>query len=183
MNIDPVALFNAVKPGFFENQHIRSIPPEEVFEEQILDLHSFSAGDMALSCPENITFGMYTGDLDALREVVRTVEEGWVGYYNPGDEIYCAFDGDKVVSFCLFDDFGTYNGLRIAGPGCVGTIPEYRRQGIGLKMVQNVTAILKDRGHDIGYIHYTGVGRWYEHLGYRTLVKWNCSGIIADSTT
>ena len=61
---------------------------------------------------------------------------------------------------------------------CVGTVPEYRRQGIGLKMVQNVTQILKEKGYALGYIHYTGVGHWYAKLGYQTLVKWNSGGII-----
>ena len=177
MNIDRIALFNTVQPGFFERESIRSLPPEYEFEEQILDLHAFSPDDTKTPCPEHITFGFYTGDLDTLRAAVGRVVEGWVSLYNPGDEIYCAMDGDKIAAFCLLDDIGSYEGLRVAGPGCVGTVPEYRRQGIGLRMVQNVTAILKDRGYDIGYIHYTGVGRWYAKLGYETLARWNCSGI------
>jgi len=176
--MDHVQLFNTIKPGFFENKHIRSMPENEIFEEQILDLHTFSPDDAALSHPESITFGIYNGDLEALRDIVRTVEKGWPGCFNEGDEVYCGFDGDRVVSFCLLEDFGVYDGLRIGGPGCVGTIPEYRRRGIGLKMVQNVTAILKERGYDLSYIHYTGVGRWYEHLGYSTILKWNCRGIL-----
>ncbi|MBQ4088638.1 MAG: GNAT family N-acetyltransferase [Clostridia bacterium] len=178
MNFDPAELFSAVKPGFFEEEHIRSLPPEKIYEEQQMDLHTFSAADIELTCPENITFGMYDGDIDAIRAAVGEVEEGWVSFYNPGNTIYCAFDGDRIVSFCQLDDFGTYKGLRIGGPGCVGTIPEYRKQGIGLKMVQNVTAILKERGYDIGYIHYTGVGHWYAKLGYKTIARWNCNGII-----
>jgi GNAT superfamily N-acetyltransferase len=87
-------------------------------------------------------------------------------------------DGERVVSFCLLDDFGTYKGLRIGAPGCVGTIPAYRKQGIGLKMIQNATAIFQKCGYDLGYIHYTGVGHWYARLGYETLVKWNCNGIL-----
>ncbi|MBR5226313.1 MAG: GNAT family N-acetyltransferase, partial [Clostridia bacterium] len=69
-------------------------------------------------------------------------------------------------------------GLRIGAPGCVGTIPAYRRQGIGLKLVQNATAILKQRGYDLSYIHYTGVGHWYARLGYQTILKWNAQGIM-----
>ena len=91
---------------------------------------------------------------------------------------YCAFDGEKVVSFCILDEMGICQGLRIAGPGCVGTVPAYRKKGIGLKMVQNATAILKDRGYDISYIHYTQVGHWYARLGYRTVLRWNCRGIL-----
>jgi len=178
MNFDYTDLFNTIKPGFLESEGIRSIPPEEVYEEQIMDLRTFSPDALNISCPEHIVFGMYEGDLPTLLQSVGRVEEGWLGCYHPGDRIYCAMDGDKIASFCLFDDFGEYKGLRIGGPGCVGTVPEYRRQGIGLKMVQNVTAILKQQGYDLGYIHYTGVGHWYEKLGYRTIVKWNSQGII-----
>lgn len=178
MHFDAIDMFSTIKPGFLESEHIRSLPPEWIYEEQTLDLHAFSPADLEISCPERITFGMYDGDMAPLLEAVGSVEEGWLGCYHPDDEIYCGFDGDRIVSFCAIEDFGTYKGLRVCGPGCVGTIPEYRRQGIGLKMVQNVTAILKDRGYDIGYIHYTGVGHWYAHLGYKTLVKWNSKGII-----
>ena len=176
--MDHIDFFNTMKPGFFDREGIRSIPKEEIYEEQIMDLHAFSADAVYIACPGNITFGTYSGDIGALREVVRTVEESWPGCYNPGDEVYCAFDGDRVVSFCLIEDFGNYKELRVGGPGCVGTIPEYRRQGIGLKMVQNVTAILKDRGYDIGYIHYTGIGHWYAKLGYNTIIRWNSEGVI-----
>lgn len=176
--MNPIELFHTIQPDFFEKDHIRSLPPEKIYEEQILDLHAFSAGEPVLACPENITFSFYEGDLTALHAAVGQVEEGWISYYTSSRLIYCAFDGSKVVSFCLIDDFGTYNGLRIGGPGCVGTIPEYRRLGIGLKMIQNATAILKDRGYDISYIHYTGVGRWYAHLGYQTIVRWNGRGIL-----
>ena len=47
-------------------------------------------------------------------------------------------------------------------------------------MVQNATAILKARGYDLGYIHYTSVGHWYAHLGYRTVLKWNCQGSVGE---
>ena len=178
MNFDAVDLFSSVHPGFFEKESIRSLPPDLIYEDQILDLRTFSPASRLIPFPAHITFGLYTGDLAPLRDAVNSVDEGWLPYYETTDSVYCAMDGDKVVSFCLLDDFGTCKGLRIGAPGCVGTIPEYRRQGIGLKMVQNATAILKERGYDLSYIHYTGVGRWYEKLGYQTLLKWNSEGII-----
>lgn len=178
MNFDPIDLFNSVRPDFFEKDHIRSLPVSEIYEEQILDLHAFSPDALAISCPAHITFGPYQGELAPLHAAVRLVDESWIPYYTPDAPVYCAMDGEQVVSFCLLDDFGTYQGLRIGAPGCVGTIPAYRKQGIGLKMIQNATAIFQARGYDLGYIHYTGVGRWYEKLGYRTLLRWNARGII-----
>lgn len=179
MNINYTDLFNTLHPGFFQEEHIRSLPPEEVFEEQILDLHTFSPDAVKIACPEHITFGMYHGDLPSLHQAVAQVDESWVQYFSQGDSVYCAMDGDKVVSFCLLDEFGEYQGLRIGGPGCVGTVPSARGQGIGLKMVQNATQILKEQGYDLSYIHYTHVGRWYAKLGYETILHWSAQGIQA----
>lgn len=171
-------MFTALHPGFFEKEYIRSLPPEHIFDEQVLDLHTFREDAVQVDCPAHITFGMYGGDVKALQEAVRLVDEDWVQYFQAGDNVFCAYDGEKVVSFCLVDAFGQYEGLRIGGPGCVGTVPAYRKQGIGLKMVQKATAILKEQGFDLSWIHYTHVGHWYARLGYKTVVRWNSKGIV-----
>jgi len=170
--------FNHLFPGFFERDSIRGMHEDAVAEELIIDLHTYKAEDYPLTCPEHITFGWFKGDVKQLQDAVREVEEGWVEYFQSGDRVYCAFDGDQVVSFCLADSFGKYQGLKVGGPGCVGTIPAYRRQGIGLKMVQNATLILQKEGYDISHIHYTGVGPWYMHMGYKPVLKWNCKGFV-----
>lgn len=170
--------FNQLFPGFFERESIRNLPEKAVAEELTIDLHTYQAEDYPLSCPDHITFGMFEGDLEQIHAAVREVEDGWAAYFTEDSRIYCAFDGEKVVSFCLVDEFGTYQGLKVGGPGCVGTIPSYRRQGIGLKMVQNATVILQKEGYDISHIHYTGVGPWYMHMGYKPLLKWNCKGFV-----
>ena len=111
---------------------------------------------------------------------MRRVDPGWPEIYRPGDSVYCAFDGERIASFCLLEEMGTYDGVRIGGPGCVGTLPEYRRRGIGLKMVQNATALLREAGCDLGYIHFTGVAGWYARLGYRTVLRWSKAGILGE---
>jgi len=174
------AYFNQIFPGFFERDSIRSMPEEVVAEELILDLHTYNAEKYPLTCPEHISFGWFKGDVKQLKDAVREVDDTWVEYFNEGDRVYCAFDGEKVVSFCIADSFGEYQGLKVGGPGCVGTIPSYRRQGIGLKMVQNATLILKKEGYDISHIHYTGVGPWYMHMGYKPVLKWNCKGFVDE---
>lgn len=172
------AMFHQFHPDFFEEEGIRDLPGDEVFEEQILDLRNDDPSRVEVPCPEHITFGMYTGDLDTLRRAVALVDEDWVQYFNEGDEVYCAFDGDQVVSFCNLDEFGVFEGKKIGGPGCVGTVPAYRKQGIGLKMVQNATMLLKEQGCDMSYIHYTHVGPWYAKLGYETVLRWNADGFV-----
>jgi len=171
-------MFRQFHPDFFEEESIRELPGDEVFEEQILDLRSFDPSAVEVPCPGHIIFGMYAGDLDTLRRAVALVDEDWVQYFNEGDAVYCAFDGDQVVSFCNLDEFGVFEGKKIGGPGCVGTVPAYRKQGIGLKMVQKATALLKEQGCDMSYIHYTHVGPWYAKLGYETVLRWNAAGFL-----
>ena len=175
---DWAALFCRMHSGFFEQPHIRALPEDGVWEEMALDLSGFSADAVKIPVPEGITFGLYRGEIEPLREVVRQVDESWPVIFRPGWRVYCAFDGGQVASFCLLEDMGTYDGLRVGGPGCVGTLPAWRRRGIGLKMVQNATEILKREGFDLSYIHFTGVADWYARLGYRTVLRWSKTGII-----
>lgn len=178
IHIDYRDMFHHIHQGFFDAEHIRQLPESHVFDEQLLELADFSADALEIPCPDHITFGLFSGDIAALHAAVAAVDPDWVQYFKQGDRVYCAFDGDQVASFCILDDFGTYHGLKIGAPGCVGTVPAYRRQGIGLKMVQKATAVLKDMGYDLSYIHYTHVGHWYARLGYQTILKWNCRGLL-----
>ena len=170
-------MFQTLQPGFFEKPYIASLPEAYIFDEQIIDLHTWQEG-APVACPDRITFGFYKGDIETLQSAVREVEDDWVRWFGKGDRVFCAFDGDKVVSFCILDAFGEADGKKVGAPGCVGTIPSYRKQGIGLRMVQKATAILKDGGYDLSWIHYTAVGHWYAKLGYKTVVRWNCKGIV-----
>ena len=170
-------MFAALQPGFFDKSYIASLPEDEVYEEQIIDLHAWQEG-APVPCPDHITFGFYRGDGAALQAVVREVEEDWPQWFGQTDRVFCAYDGDRVVSFCLLDSFGEADGKKVGAPGCVGTLPAYRRQGIGLRMVQKATAILQAEGYDLSWIHYTAVGHWYSKLGYETVVRWNCKGIV-----
>lgn len=173
---DYAALFGEMHPRFFEKKEIRRLPPERVFEEMVLDLRA--AEPPVTGDGDGVRFGFYAGDLDALRREVGRVDEGWPELYRPEREIYCAWAGERVASFCLVEDMGVHGGLRVGGPGCVGTVPEFRRRGIGLAMVGNVTRILKDRGFDLSYIHFTGVAGWYAKLGYRTVLRWNARSML-----
>lgn len=179
MNINYADAFAHIQPGFFDKPHIRTLPPEHIFDEQVLVLADFDPSALEIPTPSHITYGIYSGSHEALLAAVRDVEEDWVPYFNPGDRFFVAMDGEKVVSFCMLDDFGEYAGLKIGAPGCVGTIHAYRKQGIGLRMIQLATQQLKEDGYDLSWIHYTAVGHWYARLGYRTVVKWNCEGVLA----
>ena len=178
--MDYEELFHSLFPGFFNDPGIRSMPENQVSTELILDLRKKTPISVPFTDPGGILFGEYHGDFGKLKEAVGRVEEEWVQYFDEGNRVYCAFDGEQVISFCILSDWGNHAGLHIGGPGCVGTIPEYRRKGIGLEMVRRGTMILKEEGFDLSWIHYTHVGPWYEKLGYRNVLRWNCKGFIAS---
>lgn len=179
---DYITLMECLQPNFFERDYIRNLPEEWIHDEMILLLDEFEPGLYEKKLDENISFGFYDGDIEALKEVVRQVEPNWVQFYTKDSRVYCGYIDGKVVSFCQVADMGVHNisghNLKIGGPGCVGTLPECRDKGIGLTMVRNVTQILKDEGYDYSYIHYTGVASWYARLGYKTSVRWNSKGVI-----
>ena len=178
-------LFEYMHPGFFEKPSTQTLPEGAVMEEMLLRLKDYDGGETAegagaAALPEGIRFGFYDGSMEKLRGAVEQVADGWLQYYTLKSRIFCAFDGDRIASFCILEDMGFWRGLFIGGPGCVGTVPEYRRRGIGLEMVRRATLILKEEGCDISYIHYTGVAHWYEKLGYRSVLRWNRKGFLKD---
>lgn len=148
------------------------LAPGKREDEMLLALEGYTD---PLPAPDGVTFGFYSGDPAPLLAAVSEVEPGWAKYYDGREPAFCGFVGETVVSFCLLSDFGEREILgvksRVGGTGCVGTLPAYRRRGIGLKMVSLGTLILKERGFDYSYIHDTGVPDWYAKLGYKTIFK------------
>ena len=148
------------------------LAPGQREDEMLLALEGYTD---PLPAPDGVTFGFYSGDPAPLLAAVSEVEPGWAKYYDGREPAFCGFVGETVVSFCLLSDFGEREILgvksRVGGTGCVGTLPAYRRRGIGLKMVSLGTLILKERGFDYSYIHDTGVPDWYAKLGYKTIFK------------
>ena len=172
-------LFHKMRPGFFERDYIKAIENDDVYSEMMLRLQSY-VPVYSKTLPENITFGFFNGDIKDLHEAVAKVNPKWVKYFREGMRFYCGYEDGKIVSFCIVEEFGEHevDGMiwKIAGPGCVGTVPEYRDRGIALTMISNVTELLRDELYDYSYIHYTHVQKWYEKLGYRSIVDWNRHG-------
>ena len=173
-------VFLTINPGFFNREGIRSIPLEWTSTELVLDLRKELPSGPPFVCPEGITFGEYHGELAPLHQAVAQVDENWVQYFNEEDRFYCAFDGDKIIAFCCLSEMGEYKGLRVGGPGCVGTIPAYRKQGIGLEMVRLATKQLQKDGYGLSWIHYTHLDSWYMKLGYEPVLRWNRDGFLPN---
>ena len=125
-----------------------------------------------------VTFGRYTGDVEKLRGLVGAVEEGWFKYFSSDSEIFCGFVDGEPVSFCLIDENAddcilARPDLKVGSIGCVGTHPKHRKRGIGLRMVDLATLLLRERGCDKIYISYTQVDFWYARLGYGTFARFS----------
>lgn len=179
---DAIALFHSIHPNFFEKESVQRLSEAWIFDEMLLRLDNFDTHKYEKTLDRSITFGFFEGDRAELLKIVEQVDSDWVEYFDKKDRVFCGYHNGKVVSFCLVDDMGNHevNGqiLKIGGPGCVGTLPEYRNKGIGLTMVKKATQILKDEGYDYSYIHYTYVAEWYAKLGYETVLKWTKKGIL-----
>lgn len=183
---DYEALFHEMHPGFFEKENIRTMNEEWTYEEMILRLDEFDPEAYRKTFDGSVSFGLYTGGPGELHAAVEKVIPQWVPLYDGKSRVYCGFIDGRIASFCMIEDMGEHmldgKPVKIGGPGCVGTVPEYRNRGVALMMVKDVTQILKDEGYDISYIHYTGVAPWYSKLGYRTILKWNRHGITGGNT-
>lgn len=123
--------------------------------------------------PENASFGFYSGNQDSLKEAVAKVDEDWVQYFCGGD-VFCGYEDGKTASFCLLDSdveclLSDGKG-RIGSIGCVGTVPDFRKKGIGLEMVYLAAKELEKHGCERIFIHYTAVYDWYARLGFSTFL-------------
>jgi ribosomal protein S18 acetylase RimI-like enzyme len=174
-------LFNEMHPGYFERDYVKNVPDNEPASEMLLELREFDTDAYVKNFAGNVSFGYYDGDMDVLKEAVAKVVPHWVDFFSENARIYCGYVDGKIVSFCMIQDFGEHimdgKNRKIGGPGCVGTLPEYRDLGIGLTMVKKVTQILREEMYDYSYIHYTYETGWYSKLGYKTFLTWTGSGI------
>ncbi len=179
---EALALFNHIKPDFFQRDYIRNRPDENIFDEMLLKLSDFDINKYSKQFGSEISFGYYEGDLTELKKEIAKVDEVWPEFFDGSQKIYCGFINGQVASFCMLENFGVFeiNGqkAKFAGPGCVGTLPEFRDKGIGLTMVNKATQIIKELGYDYSYIHYTGVPGWYAKIGYETILRWNKNGTV-----
>ena len=157
--------------GFFEK---RGYPVTDHYDEMTGDLSGFRAADFSLPVPEGVAFGWYHGNFEKMRQAVAQVDDSWPQYFNEDQPVFCATLNGEIASFCAVDEWENCllsNGHnRVGAPGCVGTVPAFRRRGIGLKMVALACEELKKQGCDTVFIHYTGVAHWYAKLGFRVFL-------------
>ncbi len=129
----------------------------------------------SLNIPDDVSFNFYKGSLDELKEAVAQVDEEWVQYFTDIDSVFCGYQNGNLASFCIIgtDELCLLSNEtnKVGSVGCVGTLPQYRKQGIGLAMVSKATEYLRDNGCTDSFIHYTHLESWYSKLGYKTFLR------------
>ncbi len=145
-----------------------------VFVEMALALNEYQERLPSIS---GVSFDVYSGGVEKIRKLVEKVDTKWCKYFTENTTVFCAFANQEPVSFCIItpiaDSILSDYTLKIGGIACVGTVPEYRKRGIGLKMVEVATMYLKSLNCDIAYIHYTHLEKWYKKLGYETVARFS----------
>lgn len=150
---------------------------EESCIEMKLDLHDFILEEQGINLfPNGIEFEYYIGDHNHLLNAVALVDEEWVNYFEDNDLVFVAKKDSEVVGFTILD-FNDINVLstgwnKVGSIGCVGVIPSFREQGIGLALVAHASNELKKHKCDLSFIHYTYLEKWYGKLGYRTFMNY-----------
>ena len=176
--MDYRVIFDQLNPGFFDREYLQAMKEDWIFAELVMDLRKDLPVTEPVPCPAGIAFRYFEGEIGVLRKAVSGVNGDWVQYFNEGGRYFCAYDGEAIAAFCFLGEMGRVGDIKIGGPGCVGTVPGYRRQGIGLRMVQAGTEIMKRDGFDLSWIHFTHLEKWYMKLGYEPVLHWNCKGFV-----
>lgn len=142
------------------------------FAEMYIDLSGYNEQTKPI---ENVVYQFYDGQMDDMKQAVNLVDKEWVQYFNNRQNIFCGYVENQLASFCLIDIdvdcmISTDN-CKVGSIGCVGTLPQYRKNGIGLRMVDLATVYLKEKNCDKSYVSYTHIDKWYEKLGYQTFAR------------
>ncbi len=145
------------------------------YVEMGMDIADYEPPYLPVSC--DVEFRFCTDDIEVLRNAVASVDDEWVQYFTDTDTVFCGYVNGVLASFCIIgtdelcllsDDHS-----KVGSIGCVGTVPQFRRKGIGLSMVSKATEFLKAQRCDKSFIHYTHLEKWYSKLGYRTFLRFS----------
>lgn len=168
--------------SFFQNHGYTAT---RISADLIMDLKDFSLEACAVSqSPKDIIFRYAEkSDHEALLFAVNEVAPDWCRYFeNTENSVLLATENNEPIGFCIVEKNGTPYSKNTGGIGCVGVVPRTRNRGIGLQMVANATADLKNVGCEKAFIGFTDLVDWYGKLGYRIWMRfWMGSKTFADS--
>lgn len=173
--VTPEEQWKNMQNKFFENEGYTA---HNGCLEMRMNMSDFDIGGLDIPpCPDNVTFSYISEDRkEELLAAVEKVSEEWVQYFTFDSPIFVAEADGKIAGFCIVDtDADTIISTdknRVGVVGCVGTVPEHRRKGIGLAMAANAVQDAKEKGCDEIFIHYTYLDWWYGRLGFKTFLHY-----------
>lgn len=123
-------------------------------------------------CAKNVTFRFSEKEeLPRLLEAVENAKAGWSTIFEScTDPVLIAECGGKILGFEILSPDGgwyTVDHARIGSVGCVGVIPEARKEGIGRQMVAHGVEWLKKQGSVSVELRYVALADWYSKLGFK----------------
>ena len=132
------------------------------------------------ACPVETVFGyIEKNKRNDLLSAVSEVDSDWAQYFTPESQVFAARLNGKIAGFCMIDenaDTIISNGSNnVCSIGCVGVIPEMRKNGIGLSMVAKAAHIAKCDACTDAIINYTYLDKWYGRLGFKTFLRYRFS--------
>ena len=121
--------------------------------------------------PGGVTFRFSNdGDKEKILKAVDSVDTGWTGIFREADEaVLIAEVNGEIAGFELVSDTGGLfmkEGIKHGCIGCVGVVPKYRRQGIGLAMTAYGSDYLISLGCEFIQLLFLVRINWYGKLGY-----------------
>lgn len=147
------------------------------FVEMGMDVKGFHSSKT--NAPKDTCYRFFDGRHSELLHAVAEVEEEWVQYFTDDSKVFCGFKNGELASFCIVDEevhcLLSDGNNKVGSIGCVGTRPDFRKQGIGLYMVELATELLAEKGCDKSFIHCTHLEKWYGKLGYKTFLKYGAA--------
>ena len=170
-----------------ENYLLQGVPTENEGAVEFFQKRGYTSDFVSVNmtlkmgdyCPErltippcgNVTFRLAEkSEQAAVCEAVSKVAEDWVCYFKDSGEDCLVAEKNGVI--CGFQLLSADGGLfkrpheKLGSIGCVGVIPEARKQGIGLQMVMAGANLLKNKGCTGIELRYVELVDWYGRLGF-----------------
>lgn len=170
------APINGDNMSFFEKRGYRG---DEITVNMAAELDDFDVSKLPIyPAPEYIRFRYEApGEHEKLLAAVNEVEPNWVQYFSEPEEdnpekalIAEDMRNGNIAGFVISEPGGAsfeHSGLKTSAMGCVGVVPEYRRAGIGLRMVADGMRRMKEQGEQAVELKYIVLVDWYSRLGLK----------------
>lgn len=114
-------------------------------------------------------------DRAPLLAAVKEAKSTWTSIFERcTDPVYLAVMDGEIAGFAILDPSGgrfVQPGQQVGSIGCVGVVPAWREQGIGLQMVAHGAEWLKSQGSTQVELRYTWLENWYGRLGFTTTCR------------